>query len=91
MTTKVVPVDDMFGEMMNWAVRYSLGRRTYAVSDTVNYIVPLVPCLSDKTLWCIQTDIVSANSLGDSIDEVYWMRLLDKVEAEIKRRKEHEQ
>lgn len=86
MRCDVVPIDDMFGEMMNWAVRYALGRRTYAASDTVQYIIPLVPKLSDKTLWCIQNDILGATSYGDEYDEIQWMRLLDKVEAEIKRR-----
>ena len=86
MRCDVVPIDDMFGEMMNWAVRYALGRRTYAASDTVLYLIPLVPKLSDKTLWCIQQDILCATNYGDPFDEIQWMRLLDKVEAEIKRR-----
>lgn len=86
MRCDVVPIDDMFGEMMNWAVRYALGRRTYAASDTVQYIIPLVPKLSDKTLWCIQNDILGATNYGDPYDEIQWMRLLDKVETEIKRR-----
>ena len=47
-----VPVDDMFCEMMNWAARYAIGRRTYAASDTANYILRLVDCLDDKTLNC---------------------------------------
>ena len=81
---------DEFGEMMNWAVRYSLGRKTYAVSDTVSFVLPLVQWLTDKTLWCIQDDIRQAErreGLGDKdIDAPKWLNLLDAVTKEIDRR-----
>lgn len=90
-----VPIDDDFGMMLNWAVRYSLGRRTYAVSSACDYITPLVSYLSDKTLWCIQRDISERRDrpegsilgdLGDECDRRDWLRLLDVVEAELERR-----
>ena len=87
----VVPIDDMFGEMMNWAVRYALGRRTYAATDTARYITPLVPRLSNKTLWAMRDDLKpntpwNPNDYGDPCDKVEWMKLLDAVNAELDRR-----
>ena len=84
-----VPIDDMFCEMMNWAVRYALGRRTYAASDTAMYILPLVPKLDDKTLTVIAQDIRErGENLGDECDAVWWRRLLESVIAEMVRRKD---
>jgi len=87
---RTVPVDDMFGEMMNWAVRYAIGRRTYAAGDTCDYIIPLVGDLSNKTLWCIERDIESQmqfdGGLGDQCDEEKWISLLKEVKSELKNR-----
>lgn len=85
--TDVVPVDDMFCEMMNWAARYAIGRRTYAASDTANYILRLVDKLDDKTLNCLKNDIEKASSLGDDCDKKEWLKLLDAVNKELERRK----
>lgn len=84
-----VAVDSSFGEMMNWAVRYSLGRQTYAVSDTVSYIKPLVVALDDRTICCMQRDIVEQERLGGygmDCDKKQWMSLLEVLEREIDRR-----
>lgn len=87
---KTVPVDADLGMVLNWAVRYALGRRTYAVSATVDYILPLVPDLNKKTLWCIESDIDEyirrGFSLGDDCDREAWMLLLRSVRDEIERR-----
>ena len=81
----VVPVDDMFCEMMNWAARYAIGRRTYAASDTANYILRLVDRLDDKTLNCLKNDIEDASSLGDDCDKKEWLKLLDAAKEELER------
>ena len=88
-TTKQVPVDDNLGEIINWAVRYALGRRTYAVLDTCRYVQPLIPYLNNRTLWCISRDIIQQEPLGygDICDEEQWMELLKDVDEEIKSRK----
>lgn len=88
-TLDVVPVDDMLGEMLNWAVRYALGRMTYAVSDTVSYVMPLIPKLDRKTLSVMMEDIKSAPRYGHEIDKTDWMRLLDAIREELKRRAEN--
>lgn len=82
-----VPVDDMFGEMLNWAARYAIGRRTYAASDTANYILRLVDRLDNTTLNCLKNDIEAASSLGDDCDEKEWLKLLDAVKEELERRR----
>ena len=85
-----VPIDGMFCEMMNFAVRYALGRRTYAASDTASYVLHLVPKLDDKTLTVIAQDIRErGDDLGDECDAVWWWRLLDAAVAEMVRRKEN--
>ena len=40
---KIDPADDDFGMMLNWSVRYSIGRMTYAPSSTMEFIFPLIP------------------------------------------------
>ena len=89
---KIDTADDNFGMMLNWAVRYSIGRMTYAPSSTIEFIFPLIPYLSDKTLWCFDRDIEDhqkhGKSCGMDFDEKAWMRFWENVKAEIKRRDE---
>ena len=86
---KTVPIDEMFCEMMNWAARYAIGRRTYAASDTARYLLYLVGDLDMTTLRCLQIDIRTAKSLGDDCDKEEWLKLLDAIEEEMERR-EHD-
>lgn len=84
-----VPIDDMFGEMMNWAVRYALGRCTYAASDTACYVIRLVSKLDSQTLVVIRNDIQEAiknDNLGMACDAVYWRTLCSMVVEELSRR-----
>lgn len=87
---KMIPVNDRLGEMLNWAVRYALGRRTYAVMSTCEYIKPLVKELSDRTLYCISRDIRGRekDGYGDQCDIDNWMELLDIVDDELAKRTE---
>jgi hypothetical protein len=88
----VVPVDDNLGEMLNYAVRYSLGRMSYAPHDVIAYCRPLLPNLSDKTLHVMQNDIAAAardEMLGDeTIDAPAWIQFLFEVLREIEGRKD---
>ena len=86
---KVDPRDDDFGAVLNCAVRYAIGRRTYMPSIVVGFILPLVPELTDKTLWCFQQDIMESqyrNALGDDCDAEQWCRLLAATQYELCRR-----
>ena len=85
-----VEVDDNLGEMLNWAVRYSLGRMSYAVNDTVSYVLPLIPKLDRRTLSVMQRDIEIAPEYGRDCDEADWMRLLHAIREELKRRADHD-
>lgn len=82
--------NDDFGMVLNWAVRYCLGRMTYAPSMTIQFITPLLPYLSDKTLWCFDSDIGERKKMGTSFgmdcDEIDWMRFWENVKEEIKKR-----
>lgn len=89
---KIDPADDDFGMMLNWSVRYSIGRMTYAPGATMEFIWPLIPYLSDKTLWCFDRDIEDhqkhGKSFGMDFDEKAWMRFWKAVKDEIHRRDE---
>ena len=84
------PADDEFGAVLNCAVRYAIGRRTYMPSLVIDFIAPLIPQLSGKTLWCLDQDITEARwegGYGDpKIDEPGWMRFHEAVRAERQRR-----
>ena len=89
---KHVPVDECLCEVLNYAARYAIGRRTYAVQHVVSYIEPLVGELDDVTLRCIRNDIDEAaardGGLGDKrIDAPEWLRLRQKVHDELKKRR----
>ena len=82
-----VPIDDAFGEMVNCAVRYCLGRQTYAAKACVDYIMPIIPQLDDTTLKVIKNDIEGAENkphgLGADFDAKEWRRLLTSIKQEL--------
>ena len=84
------PADDEFGAVLNCAVRYAIGRRTYMPSLVIDFITPLIPHLNGKTLWCLDQDITEARwegGYGDpDIDEPGWMGFHEAVRAERHRR-----
>lgn len=81
--------DDNFGAVLNCAVRYSIGRRTYMPHLVQSFIRPLLPHLSDKTLYVMERDIAEASSYGDpNIDDPDWMRFLSEVRNARKAREE---
>ena len=67
------------------AERYALGRMTYIVEITVNYILEEIENdkLSDKCLDIIAEDIRQAKNLGMECDEKCWIKLLDRIEEVI--------
>lgn len=78
--------DDDFGAVLNCAVRYAIGRQTYMPSLVIEYIRPLLPYLSRKSLWCFDRDVTEAKytiGYGDpSIDEPVWVHFLKAVREE---------
>lgn len=84
--------NDDFGAVLNCAVRYAIGRKTYMPGLVIDFIKPLIPYLSSKTLWCFDQDITDARwsgGYGDPrIDEPKWMQFREDVRAERKNRGE---
>lgn len=80
------PQDDDFGAVLNCAVRYALGRKTYMPSMVIDFITPLVPHLNNKTLWCFDQDLTNAKwegGYGDpDIDRPAWLQFHGLVRAE---------
>jgi hypothetical protein len=54
---KITKDDDFGGAVLNCAVRYALGRRTYMPGLVMDVIRPMLKNCSDKTLWCFDRDI----------------------------------
>lgn len=83
--------DDFFGAVLNCAVRYALGRRTYMPGLVIDQISKWLPLLSEKTLWCFEKDIASAERdemLGDpNVDAPAWRSFLKLVQEERKKRR----
>lgn len=67
------------------AVRYALGRMTYIVEITVNYIMQQIDedKLSDRCLSIILEDIKEAKNLGMECDREQWLKLQNRIEEVI--------
>lgn len=87
------PSDDRFGEMLNSALRYALGRMSYIVQDTADYIRPLIPYLDNRTLFVMERDITDAaemNGLGMKMDAEVWTALRADIVREMQKRKQND-
>lgn len=67
------------------ATRYALGRMTYIVELTVNYIMQQIDDdkLSDRCLDIIRKEIKEAKDLGMECDEEQWLKLQNRIEEVI--------
>lgn len=67
------------------ATRYALGRMTYIVELTVNYILQEIEDdkLSDSCLNIIRRDIKETKNLGMECDREQWLKLLNRIEEVI--------
>lgn len=67
------------------AERYALGRMTYIVELTVNYILQEIEedKLSDSCLNVIRNDIKEAKNYGMECDKEQWLKLLKRIEEVI--------
>lgn len=95
MKYKGLPVVDIsdndFGCILNCAVRYSLGRQTYIPHTVIQYIRPILPHLTKRTLVCMERDIREAENYGsgygdEKIDKPVWLNFLQEVQIELSRR-----
>ena len=67
------------------AVRYALGKKTYMVELTVNYVMQEIEYdkLSDECLIIIRRDIKNAEDYGMECDKKQWLKLLNRIEEVI--------
>lgn len=67
------------------AVRYALGRMTYIVELTINYVLEQIEedKLSDQCLVIIRNDIKSTKDYGMECDKEQWLKLLKRIEEVI--------
>ncbi len=74
-----------YEHMIVSAERYALGRMTYIVEITVNYILEQIEDdkLSDSCLDVIREDIKNARNYGMECDKKLWIKLLDRIEEVI--------
>ena len=79
---KTAPIDDDFQEMLVSAERYALGRMTYIVSLTVDYITPMIRNLDLKYINIMIDDIDRQREYGMDMDKDEWMKLLAALKAE---------
>ena len=93
MSEKKVNLDMDFVLILECALRYALGRRTYITEFVANYIKKFIPYLETRDLAIIIKDIdrqrndtLSDKPLGDEEDEEAWNDLYDEVKKEIDRR-----
>lgn len=85
---KTMEMDENFQEMLVSAERYALGRMTYIVGLTVDYISPLIKSLDMKYINIMIDDITGHSDLGYGMDmdEEEWEKLLSRLRAERERR-----
>ena len=90
---KSVKINKKFEQLLISAERYALGRRTYIVSETVEYISTLSPLLSDWCLDILLCDLGEAferDALGDGCDWFDWTRLVRVLTKEREKRGKEE-
>lgn len=83
--------------MLISAERYALGRRTYIVSMTVDYLTMLLPKLSDWCITILLNDMQSefdraervgnTGNFGDDCDYRDWVKFRDALATEVESRK----
>ena len=89
---KQINTDDTnFNIVINSAVRYAIGRKTYVPKAVIDFVTPLLADLPIVTLENIKKEIMlnyENSFLGDSdIDKPLWLNFLAKVKIEIDKRK----
>jgi len=73
-----------FNSLVVYAVRYTLGRRTYASYDICGLIKSHIGDLNKSTLELILKEISEAVSLGDECDKTEWLHTAAKIKTVLK-------
>lgn len=54
-----------FADIIISAVRYALPRTTHIVSDTIDFVIPIIPYLSRRALFIISLDITKSHCVEE--------------------------
>ena len=65
------------------AERYALGRMTYIVSWTCDFIANNLDLLTEKDKQIMIRDIESSNDYGHDCDKADWLKLLDVLKESL--------
>ena len=89
--TITITVDQQyFGTICCCALRYAMGRETYMPSLVRDFVRPLLPMLTDKTLGVMTMDSEEQRRIGlwgsETIDKPGWELWLSELHAEKARR-----
>lgn len=89
-----VPIDDDFQQMMVSALRYALGRQSYIVGLTIEYLEWKIPLMDKKYLAIMSRDIDEEMKLSDRLSKdskrrwmstgIRWVRLKEKIDERLK-------
>lgn len=91
---KITREDDNGGAVLNWAVRYSLGRYTYAPGLAIEVIRPMLPDCSTKTAATFVQDVnewLDRTEPGTGFYDNHWTgwkAFLDDCKAELNTRED---
>lgn len=78
-------IEDMF----IYSLRYTLGRMSYSPSVCISFLRPLIPELSDKTLWCMSRDIAEHRFLKPHMEfKDEWFEFKAMIDVEMSKRNE---
>ena len=82
MQTKINGEKEDLSAMLIGAERYALGRKTYIVQWTCEFIGNNLHLLTEKDKQVMIRDIENPISYGDECDKECWMQLLEKLRKE---------
>lgn len=75
-------IDDL-STMLVSAERYALGRRTYIVQWTCEFITKNLNLITEKDKQVMIRDIEKPISYGDECDKICWLKLLEVLKRSL--------
>lgn len=81
--------EEWIEDMFIYSLRYTLGRMSYAPCVCIDFLTPLIPELSNKTLWCMSRDIEEHEFTRPLMEyEKEWLGFKEKIDTERAKRNE---
>lgn len=84
MQVKINGTKDDLSAMLVGSVRYALGRRTYIVNWTCEFIKNNLHLITNKDKQVMIRDIKEQDSYGDECDRAEWLNLLKILKKDFK-------